>query len=480
MIKVVRSSWNFDEPVSSLLPLHSRGIDTNWMKKSGSCFTRDELDSLKPEPGSSLIHLNALGDFEIYGANRNGDAFLEKAGFITIENPLPNEPNRIFIKAGNIESHNTFVKFGRVYREHDHDCVTKSFGPVVKSAHNNAMKRVELIIQVPNDLFASELNKIASGRANEVAWSMSCKVPYDICSYCGNKAPSVKDYCVHAKEQMLNITKKGNVICVVNDGMKFFDISHVRKPADRTALTMRKVAGLVMEPSGAELAQLLGLKTPSYLFKDNPKTATHLDRVSKLAAIEKQIPMETSDFQDVLSRPDLSDEELDIFKQALPDDVVLALNKRHVVLSLKGFLRLIAGDINIDDDVISQAEELIPTVFSDSEDSDLDDVIPSSDEDCDCNSYGLGGSIFSRLLGNLEDNYGISTPTLRKRITIISVEKPKKVIKLAKTKKSKVSSSLAKKLANEYAKYQLRFLDCTNATDEVMRRLILGNQFLSK
>lgn len=481
MIKVIRPSWNFEEPTSSLILFHRQGVDYHWMKKSGSCFSREELDNLKPDPGTSLIQVNALGDFEFYGANRNGDAFLEKSAVFTFENPAQGNPKKLLIKCGNCETHDTFVKFGKVYREHDHNCVTKSFGPVIKSAHNDRMKRVELIIQVPNDLFRDELHKIANNRADEVAWSMSCKVPYDICSYCGNKAPSIKDYCPHLKDQMLSLTKSGNVICAINEGMKFFDISQVRKPADRTALTMRKVAGVAIEPSGGELAYLLGLKTPNYLFRDHPKTAAHLDRINKLAAIEKQIPVEINDSQELLERPNLTDEQLEVLKKALPDDVIVALNKRHVVLSLKGFLRLLGGDLKIDDDTIEEAEGLLPEVFSNAEDNDLDEVIPSPLEDCDCNSPNLGmsGSFLSRILGDLEDNYGISTPSLKKRITIISVSKPKKATKLAKTKKSLVSSSLAKKLASEYAKYQLRFLDCINASDEVMRRLVLGNQFSS-
>jgi hypothetical protein len=76
---------------------------------------------------------------------------------------------------------------------------------------------------------------------------MGCKVKYDVCSLCGNKAPSRKQYCIHAKRNLGEYTKGGKKIFVWNPSPKFFDISMVRRPADKHGFMMKKVAEAVPE-----------------------------------------------------------------------------------------------------------------------------------------------------------------------------------------------------------------------------------------
>ena len=71
---------------------------------------------------------------------------------------------------------------------------------------------------------------------------MGCRIKFDVCSICGNKAPSRKDYCVHAKNQLNDIYPDGRIVYVDNPNPKFFDISVVFRPADRTGYMMKKVA----------------------------------------------------------------------------------------------------------------------------------------------------------------------------------------------------------------------------------------------
>ena len=115
----------------------------------------------------------------VHNSNRNGDIFCKQA--TTIEVPEPEKGKSKFLKVekGNVETHKTFETHGKVYRHHKNSDPKKSHGDVVKSAHNNEMNRVELIIKVPDATWGDELQKLASGV--DVPFSMSCRIPHDSC-----------------------------------------------------------------------------------------------------------------------------------------------------------------------------------------------------------------------------------------------------------------------------------------------------------
>ena len=144
------------------------------------------------------------------------------------------------------------------------------------------MNRIELIVALNGNEKAAEANgglvadkemeKLASGK--DISVSMACRVPYDVCSYCGNKAVTRADYCDdienggHCKAGGLkhNMCKTasvdGEIVRLYADNTKpmFFDISNVVIPADRIAYTsgiVKHAYGEVI--SGAELAELYGL-----------------------------------------------------------------------------------------------------------------------------------------------------------------------------------------------------------------------------
>lgn len=103
----------------------------------------------------------------------------------------------------------------------------------------------------------------------------NCRVIYDVCSICGNKAPQVKDYCDHLRYHMKKIPPGHNKKAyAINIRPKFFDISFVLIGADETASTLMKVASL----KSNDMTKLaFGL--------DKQKIASR-----KTATIEKEIP----------------------------------------------------------------------------------------------------------------------------------------------------------------------------------------------
>lgn len=72
--------------------------------------------------------------------------------------------------------------------------------------------------------------------------SHNCRIKYDVCAICGNRAPTRKDYCDHLKYEMNRIYPDGKQACALNPSPVFFDSSWVIRPADRTGYMMKKIA----------------------------------------------------------------------------------------------------------------------------------------------------------------------------------------------------------------------------------------------
>jgi len=197
------------EPTVQLLDFNSKIASeaSDWSKR------------IQPTPGKTYILVLAMGASEFYGPNRNGDAFRESEL---------------------IKTHKTFETNAHVYKSHINKDPAKSYGKVVKSFYNPDMHRVELILEIDNNKAPDIVDKINSGRS--VAVSMGCKIKYDVCSICGNKAPTRAQYCTHLRNELNNIYPDGRIVAADNPNPKFFDISIVWRPADKTGYMLKKVA----------------------------------------------------------------------------------------------------------------------------------------------------------------------------------------------------------------------------------------------
>ena len=236
----------------------------NLRKSASEIFQCDDSD-LKPDKDHVGIHLVALGDFEHYGSNRNGDGFP---------------------KAACIRYHNTFVKNGHVYRHHRNKDPEKSLGNIVKSAYNAPMGRIELFIHAHKDKCQDELHKLAT--EGDIPFSMACKVAYDRCSACGTKRKSSSDpdQCEHVATQLGKLAEDGKVICTHNDEPKFFDISFVTRPADRIAWHLKSASGEIID--SVKLAEDAGIWVPERLAIESDRARSRRKLISKLASVEAQ------------------------------------------------------------------------------------------------------------------------------------------------------------------------------------------------
>jgi hypothetical protein len=203
----------------------------------------DFIKSVEPQPGKSIVLVLALGAYETYDLNRNGDGFNEfpyrpgfkptcgcctgSDGWVSQEEVLPNH-------------YKSFEQYGKVYKHHVNKDPAKSFGDIIKAFWNPFMHRVELLTGIDNKLAPDLAQRIADGEYPAV--SMGCRIKYDVCTICGHKAPTRKQYCDHLKFGLRQVHSSGLRAGALNPSPKFFDISFVVKPADQTGYMLKKVA----------------------------------------------------------------------------------------------------------------------------------------------------------------------------------------------------------------------------------------------
>ena len=176
-------------------------------------------ENIEKHPDYKFVLVSAVGAGEIWGPNINGDYFPEKEI---------------------IEHHETFENMGHAFKQHENKNPDNAIGDILLSHWNEDMHRVELIVRLER----AEAPRICQDIDNGKIWdvSMGCKVPYDKCSICGNKAYSTDDYCIHIKNKKNEVLPDGRKVYMINIRPRFFDISFVRIGADKTAKTLKKIA----------------------------------------------------------------------------------------------------------------------------------------------------------------------------------------------------------------------------------------------
>lgn len=219
-----------------------------------------------------------------------------------------------FKEAELIDWHHTFEKLAKVYQHHKNKDPQKSYGVVKLSYYNPVMRRVELLLGLNKTAEAARRNTglvdedfVNDAEADKtLSFSMACKIAYDVCAICDNKAPTRADYCESVKQGgscpgfgcldgLSRVLSDGRVQHVDNPRPRFFDISRVRRPADRIAYGgladyLTKAAAQNHKVGGSELAELLGLETPAWMLGETSVATTQLVKLAhELAVLERDV-----------------------------------------------------------------------------------------------------------------------------------------------------------------------------------------------
>jgi hypothetical protein len=440
---------------------------------SSSCVTEDLLKNNMPDDDHFMVHLIAMGDGETYGQNRNGDYWPKEA---------------------NSKYHDTFVKQGHFFREHNNRDPKQAIGIVKASAYNPDMGRIELVIHGDKKKAEEEYELAKEGKA--LSFSMSARVPHDICNVCGNKATKSANYCEHLKGRMNQyIPEFQKFAYAINDKPTFFDISRVANPADRIAHyldygfsdELQKAASEV--PSlifSDQLAEAEGVCIPNMFGFSNYRKQ---DILEKLAAVEEYVEHvfgnkdiardEKYNFvkyasENIFDQEELTDEELSAIRSIEPGTLFRKLASANAVMPFKTFVSYVTGQPEREveqSDMYKYACGCMGNMFRNMMGSSIPDdmssmfdpssrFLASSDLKC--------GDDIEKLMNKATQKFKQpnGNPGVSKIVKITVSAKPKAIMKMASEDNISPTEKLyAQSLVDSYGMYKISYIHhlCENA-----------------
>lgn len=349
----------YDEPTVQLVRPHEYN-HLEHVKVASDAL--DYIRAVKPQPGRTIILVLAMTAGEFYGPNRNGDAWSER--------PLQVGPTKITEDQILPAHYKSFETDANIYKHHVNKDPEKRIGDVLKSFYNWPMHRVELLLSLINDKAEDIIERIE--RDEFPAVSMGCKVKYDVCSICGHPAPNRRAYCDHAKFQLGDLLPNGKKVFVWNPSPKFFDISMVRRPADRLGFMMKKVAdtvpeirssaalGAYVQNAARKVAALNKMSLINKILKGTIEASKDDDGNLRRFVSDIAKPMATK-------MPELDDETIRSLVRFRPAEVLSTLSSMGILLTtpefIKYFVWKIDPSLNIPEDVLDRAVSTQGRVF---------------------------------------------------------------------------------------------------------------------
>lgn len=318
--------------------------------------------------------------------------------------------------------------------------------------------------------------------------SHNCKVAYDVCSICKTKRKSASDpdQCDHIKNHFGEISEDGKVAGTYNPEPNFFDISFVRRPADRIAWDLKKVAstGVV---SSIDLAKEHGLVLPPEFLNISDTGLAKAALCKALADLEvynrsldkKASLLPSERFMKELRKAacaELTDEQVSTLRNFDPSLVFSKLASKSIVLGPESFFKYAFGcDYG---DLKNDMPEIISTVRNNLFDNlvkkgQYKNVCNNSYFDVDTDKE-LGYITDNVKLGNYINNLVEPLSFLRGSIDKRAIENTIKGVKVDMTPyEEQVTTPNVKAAADLYAAYKLSALKAVIDRDEVDKDLLL-------
>jgi hypothetical protein len=355
--------------------LRSKPFYETLSKEASASPALDYIKHIQPEPNRSIVLILGLGSFEYYGLNRNGDGFNEQPY-------KPGQSNGSGRDAWVMENecvqhHYHSYEKGHVYRHHVNKDPKKSVGRILKAFWNPFMHRVEVLEDLDNARAPDLAQQIADGEFP--AKSMGCRIKFDVCTVCGNMAPTRRHYCDHLKFEMCRLREDGIRVGALNPAPRFFDSSWVLRPADRTGYMLKKVAEEAGRPyelwSSSDLGDYVDNLT------DKAAAASKLAVIDKVvrgypaALVQGQLPeaklieqyRDTTLPSVVAGTPELNSQELSSIKGYNLADTLSALARSGIILTTPEFVRLFmqkaAPGVEIPQDVLDRLTAMQGEIF---------------------------------------------------------------------------------------------------------------------
>lgn len=173
-------------------------------------------DGINYDPDFLYLKVRGVSAGEYFGANKNLDYFPEEE-----------------LK----KAYKTFLT-AHAFKNHENKDIANAIGDVLAAEWDDEMKGVMLTIRIDRRIAPSIVRGFEKGFMTDV--SMGCRVDHVICSYCGQKAKTQREYCDHLRTMKGKIFDNGVKVYEINISPKFHDISAVLNGAEKVA----KVAGI--------------------------------------------------------------------------------------------------------------------------------------------------------------------------------------------------------------------------------------------
>jgi hypothetical protein len=350
--KIIRLDDRFNTGEPTVQPvvlwgLRGKPCFESLSKEASASPALEYIKHVGPTPGRTVVLILGLGSYEFYGLNRNGDGFNEQP----YKPGQSNGPGRDawVMEDECVQHHYHTYEQGHVFRHHQNRDPKKRIGEVLKAFWNPLMHRVEVLEDLDNAKAPDLAQQIADGEYP--AKSMGCRIRFDVCTFCGNMAPTRKHYCDHLKFEMCRL--RDNIrIGALNPSPRFFDSSWVLRPADRTGYMLKKVAEEAARPYELWSSSDLG----DYVdhLQEKASAANKLSMIDKVvrgypaAMVQGDLPeagliekyRQTTLPTVVQNTPELDQRDLSSLSHYNLADTLAALSRSGIILTTPEFIQL--------------------------------------------------------------------------------------------------------------------------------------------
>jgi hypothetical protein len=320
----------------------------------------------------------------------------------------------------------------------------------------------------------------------------NCQVPYDVCSICGHKAPDAKKRCKHIPSQLGEITKEGKMVGMLNPDPEFFEISKVRRPADRVAYSLNNLEKNASDSNNIQDRYTNNLKQAAEIYLPPSLTLSKFASnkrsiVNKLAKLEKHIDMIASgkvensrdkfiknELPKINYSSEISDKTISELRKFDHHQLLKALADKGIIFTPEEFFKYIF-DNKMNDDHLEGMKTHLPSIHEKLKDNDEE----LHNEDFEPSSSSRVPSEIMELVKSLTGDHSLFDEPVKNRIMRITiVTRPKVELKKESSVKSK--SLFEEQLAVKYANYQLSALsyldDQGKLTDDFMINTLVVNR----
>lgn len=405
-----------------------------------------------------------------HNSNRNCDAFLE-------------EDCR--------NNHHHFKDAGRaVHRHHKNKPADLKYGTIKASAYNEPMRRIELIVGLDNDKCADILEE--QEKNGQTQWSMASKQAFDVCSWCHHRAKTDKDRCDCIPAKLGELRDDGVMCVMINPNPKWFEISHVKRGADRIGVSLKLADDRVKPLLPSDYLQLYtGFTPPEDEFYISKKAADKRVLLRKLAEMEKHIDAIAegkgkNTAKDLFLKRQarlkkgkkIEDKDIDELRKHEPSKAMRGMADGGLMLGPEEFTKYLFGN-RAKPEVASGMKTHLPHAFSKLEENGNADVVNS--ERFDPDALGMLPKELKSLVSRLFEGHSMFGEPSVRRVMRITIEMgPKGDEAELKPTEAPTKNKGDEKMAEVYATYKLAMLqhlqEQNKLTDDICWNCLIQNR----